>query len=595
LDRKFILIVLWFFIFVGYYFYRSSLPILIRDDTSRIYALQAFPSLTPSQYLEVAFGHYEDRDRNDPSKLYLRELPPYDEFIGGYRPLSTLYAFVFGFGILQGTIPVAIPIALTGIFLATGAICIFFAARRFVRSDAAAYFASFLFTFSVPVITGALVVFAGVQAILPLLMCLGLLFYWGFIESPRFKSLFLAGLCLVLLIGPWFREFLAVLPVLIIILEYLRARKFTRLMGLAAIFLLHGIFPMALPKISYSGLHIQPVFAIGSLSSMMDIPPVSSPLLAFLITLRFDIGSHLISLLPPTLWLLAVIGAMVLVVSRKKRGLYHLDPPDLRGFLFVILWFLLTFLPFLKLFYEQVHLAYALLPASILIAMIVERMAMNASSLRPSLRVRRFGFTVILLVIIADHALNIYSVYIVTRDIGNGILDVSSWLTTNIPKDSAVISNGLQLVVINYYAGHHIDPFWTNGSGLGGESRKLETSDRLEQFLKDNSGKRDVYFLDVNFDYPSDALPNKPLNFVRAQSVDMQDLGIVHITQTKYLFLDPLKAVTQRPYISFPSGPDLQNDFYRGPAQDGTLLTREVYAEYHLYKITGTTVKPLPN
>jgi len=45
-----------------------------------------------------------------------------------------------------------------------------------------------------------------------------------------------------------------------------------------------------------------------------------------------------------------------------------------------------------------------------------------------------------------------------------------------------------------------------------------------------------------------------------------------------------------RSFISFVGSPDMENDFYRGPARTGKALTREVYCEYHLYKVTGTEI-----
>jgi hypothetical protein len=50
--------------------------------------------------------------------------------------------------------------------------------------------------------------------------------------------------------------------------------------------------------------------------------------------------------------------------------------------------------------------------------------------------------------------------------------------------------------------------------------------------------------------------------------------------------------LTSRSYIPFLGGGDLENDFYRGPAQDGTPFMREIYAEYHVYQVTGTEVAP---
>jgi len=56
--------------------------------------------------------------------------------------------------------------------------------------------------------------------------------------------------------------------------------------------------------------------------------------------------------------------------------------------------------------------------------------------------------------------------------------------------------------------------------------------------------------------------------------------------------MDPLRAFTPRSDILFLGGGDLENDFYHGPAQDGTPFMRELYAEYYVYQVTGTEVAP---
>jgi hypothetical protein len=114
----------------------------------------------------------------------------------------------------------------------------------------------------------------------------------------------------------------------------------------------------------------------------------------------------------------------------------------------------------------------------------------------------------------------------------------------------------------------------------------------LEKLLKENHARRDVYFLDVDFDYTLDKLDYHSHKYVRNRSVDTDEIGLVHTTRVRYFFIDPLKKWVARPYVSFLGAPDLENDFYRGPAQNGAPFMREVYAEYRVYRVTGTEVDP---
>ena len=69
------------------------------------------------------------------------------------------------------------------------------------------------------------------------------------------------------------------------------------------------------------------------------------------------------------------------------------------------------------------------------------------------------------------------------------------------------------------------------------------------------------------------------------------DLGVLHKTQAVYPFLDPLEALIPRNFVPSLGAPDLVQDFYRGGARSGTLFLREVYVQYHLYRVTGTVVR----
>ena len=51
--------------------------------------------------------------------------------------------------------------------------------------------------------------------------------------------------------------------------------------------------------------------------------------------------------------------------------------------------------------------------------------------------------------------------------------------------------------------------------------------------------------------------------------------------------MDPLKCLIPIRNTPWPGSPDLEYDYYRGPALDGAPFMREVAAAYHLYEIVG--------
>jgi hypothetical protein len=150
----------------------------------------------------------------------------------------------------------------------------------------------------------------------------------------------------------------------------------------------------------------------------------------------------------------------------------------------------------------------------------------------------------------------------------------------------------LHIEDIRLFSNGHIVPYWTVDTGIVELKRAVETPQKLNELLVQNQNRRDVYFLDVNYKFTRDKVYYHSHKYVRNESVAMKKLGLVHTTQVRYPYLDPLRMLTPRSYISFLGGGDLENDFYRGPAQDRTPFMREIYAEYHVYRVTGTEVAP---
>ncbi|HEY7326869.1 MAG TPA: hypothetical protein VH592_04475 [Gemmataceae bacterium] len=255
------------------------------------------------------------------------------------------------------------------------------------------------------------------------------------------------------------------------------------------------------------------------------------------------------------------------------------------------IWFLLSFLPFLKVFTEQVHLGYAVLPASIGIGCAIEHLIGTLVCLRGRLPVLRYSAIAVLTIALADHALNLYGSFQVVTGIDRSIHQVADWFRANVPAGSIVVGNALHLQDIRLASGGHFETYWTVGFGIPHNESDLSDPARLQALLERKKGAVPVYFLDMEYPY----LPWKTVHahkYVRNRSVERERIGKIGVLCVRYPYLDPFKALILRQFVSFLSGPDLENDFYHGAALDGSLFLREVSVEYHVYRVTGTPVAP---
>lgn len=628
--RVVVLTSLWVSVTAGFFFWRLSSP-LIWCDT-----------------VVVANNLFEEPDPilwSNPGALrWIIRNSFYDVGSDGYRPLSRV-VFWTGTALFSDLDSHSnLYFTAVGMLLGTLAVCFFLVARRFLHSELAALFAVFIFLFSTPVVTAAWNLICGIQALVPLLICLGLLFYWKVADSSKYKRWYMAGLCAVLFIGPWFREFIGLLPLLIIFLEAQRARRPTFTMSVAGIFFLHSIFPTAIVRFTvFPDLPLHPVFAMGHLGHQVaaNLGNVTvAPISRILSGIKLETIYHFLTLFPsvlfilvsvafliPTIRLLPTLIPFLLSMAKKQRkstripltigslpsflflvsgigvlGLYNLKWLLLwlcSGFVFFALcrnvflawWFLLFLSPFLRIYTEQVHLAYALLPASIIIAAAVEELWRSVRFPGIFFTAARYALCSVIVVAIADHSLNPYNSYRVVQSINHGIMKMAAWFSSHVPAGSIVVANMLHAEDIRLFSNGHIKVFWTVRAGIPRDEDAVDEPSALEELLKDNHTKRDVYFLDVDFNYALEKVDYHSHKYVRNRSVGMNEIGLVHTTQVRYPFIDPLKTWVPRTYVAFLGAPDLENDFYRGPAQNGAPFMREVYAEYHVYKAVGTAVQ----
>jgi hypothetical protein len=543
--------------------------------------------------------------------------------VDGYRPLSNLWiALAAVFFYTPSYLP--LPLLLwVGAILGALTVSLFHVARRFVRYDLTALGAVILFLGSPPLVGSAWVCAAGAQSLVPLFFCLSLLCYWNLVEGKH-RTLCATGLILLLLLGPWLREFFGLNAVLLLFLECRRARKPTWIMGTAALGFLHALFPTALIHWLFAPqLPLLPVYKIGLLSGQLGNGYI-----------RWHAPWHFLPLFPPSLWVCAGLEALLRIrdaranaetssddwfgrLETKVQRLilpcwllavlillslgsrYHvyaglalclgLAALGMRRDLFLGCWFVLMFVPILRVFSEHVHFLYAIPPAAIILAESMESLWLRTRA-RPALAWGRYVLACVFIIIGVDQTLNINGASRVNRAIYSGIDRVTNWFVRHVPKGAAVVTNAIHGEEIRWHSDNHIGIYWTLTAGINDTTRAMDQPPQLEELLA-HRDVRPVYFLDVDFDYTPDKANYHRHKYVHQAEIARHDLGVVHFTHVRYPFADPFRYLIPRSYQPFLGAPDLENDFARKCSVD-RLFRHEIYAIYHVYEVTGSRLTP---
>src|ERR1700685_171040 len=191
----------------------------------------------------------------------------------GYRPLS---AFIRGYGAAWFSREKIEPlpfVVLNGVLIGLEAVLLWIFARRCTRTNLGADLVVFLYLASVPVLTAGLIISSGIHSVVMILMCGALLLYGNAKTSSR-PWIWEVPLCLLLLVGPWFREFAGVTPLLILAAEALclLGRRSPTILAIASIGFLHALFPTALVHFAaFPDLPVLPVYRLGNLANALEL------------------------------------------------------------------------------------------------------------------------------------------------------------------------------------------------------------------------------------------------------------------------------------------------------------------------------------
>jgi hypothetical protein len=584
--------------------------------------------------------HATDLARDDASQVSMSQYDPAPNFAasdafryltgGGYRPLSRLMKeAALGCYVRHSTLWF-MWLALVGLILGSVTALTYWLARRLGGSRLTGLTAAALLFCCLPVQKGAWIVFS-IQSVVLLLILVQLLLYHSQIRHAGLVRLFLrAALILTCFVSVWYREFLLLMPALLLVLELKRQRPSPFLLVAFALLVAHGVFPMAVVKLFVRApdLPLASVTALGALGNQMGRASV-----------RWQVPGVFMLLFPPVILLLTMIAktadAFGAPDGRMRRLMTVLLPPAVAALVahvfhpaswgvdywrslsigalvmllprhvwrlpFVAVMLLLFLLPMLRVYTEDVHLAYAALPFSLLVAQGLSRIPGLLPS-SPTARRACASVTVGMLALGGlDHALNCLAVarwHFKYQAHGTA---VASLITGRVPRGDILLSNVLHLEDLRQRTRGHFHSFWTLTAGIeyppqrravldaAALRRLMETGLRYDPLVQvDRSDPPSVWLLVVEQRF----WQHGKRRYHRHLYADLK--GPFEVVQTArlpsfrllYPFLDPLRHFTPREYLSFVGAPDLENDFAsvaRGP------FTRSCTADYVLALIRPST------
>ena len=301
----------------------------------------------------------------------------------GYRPLSTFISYsgtrylALGGSVFLWSFPVG---CLIGAFL----LAMYRVAVRIAGSRFYAALAVLLLACSSPFVAASWIIVSGLQVLVPLFICLGLLVYWYIQDSGWRSRLGYVWLVLVLFLGPWFREFIGLTAILVGMLDVVERRRPTGITLICALGLAHALFPGWLVHQFLPTAPSEFVFHLGTLGMRVAATNNAGhgPWYEFLFgpDSKSALG-HFLCLLPSPL-LFLMLAAVIVQSAASIFAWWRMGRPlrpvrlgrETMLVWFTVAWWLGSLLPLLRVFAEEVHLCYALVPFSILAAVAVRYM-----------------------------------------------------------------------------------------------------------------------------------------------------------------------------------------------------------------------------
>lgn len=553
-----------------------------------------------------------------------------------YTPLTTTYVIGMESFLSGHAEQVIVGVVVTGILYALLALTVFLLAEIVIGSIPWAIASAFVTMAATSTIAASVTLFSLPYLFVPIVMGMAFYGYLKFKKSGSLAWLLLFSLCA--LIGPWFREFAAAIPFIVLACEIVlpSARRSWFILILCLIFIGHSVYPSFFTWLV--GLNEGIVIGVFQQANTQAQMRASTPGNLGLLFVQF----------PPSFWILAALGILWWVWKRfsptsatrfqlpfwdigfslpRSTALFwgiriilsvaffatvwglikalfvlgdSLPFPMIAwtlpwalgiGFFVVIglfslrfgvllpTYFAVTFIPFLWLSLAEVHMTFAIPPMAIMLTAWVRELFQGLTG--DGLKKTKFVAAVLLAMAVGDQFLNYSASLNVQKRLVEANRTVADWIVGHTTRNSIVISNFYNYTDVYYDSGNYFDPFETVENNPLGPDRTIHHNEQMRQLLAGNFKLRDIYFLQGDHDffewqrgYHSHKWVNNPPGTIRK----LEEFPV----KAYYYYLDPLKYFIPRNFVSFLGYMDWSTDYYFN--NDTTPFRRVVDVTYRIFK-----------
>ncbi|MBF0518748.1 MAG: hypothetical protein HQK92_03400 [Nitrospirae bacterium] len=555
-----------------------------------------------------------------------------------YSPITNIYSVMVQSYLQNSPDRIIYAIVLMGFFYTTLMLMFFLLSFKLINSIPWSLFAVFLFQSSVATIAISYQLFCLPYLFVPLVMVSAIYAYLQYKDSARLIWLIL--FFSLSLIAPWLREFPGAIPFIVFASEALsyKGRRSLVILILCVPLMLHSIYPSLLPW--FIGLNKGGVYNVLDQGNVQQITSHGF--------LNWHFGALLFIQFPPVLWLAVVASvrywlqmeflavsntqsnqtlrsifrnlAILLLITASIGFLYsfyianmnltHYALTEYGPFLIALvffitlasfrfnkilpIYFLLSFVPFLRIAMAELHLSFVLVPISIMFTLWFKYIFTSLANCRKNKKVRNVSAILagLLVIGLADQAMNIPSTILTTRHIAKTNKEMGLWLKKNTPRHSIVVMNFYNFTDVFYYSNYHFDPYETVENCPMGPDVVVHKNKDFKNLLNNNLGIRDVYLLAAEHEFKY-----KPAELYHSHKYVTHPPGAIEklnefSAKTIYYYLDPIKYFTPPYFISFLGYMDWSTDFYYNNTQ--SLFKRIVQSDYKLYKLKDMSKGFLP-
>ena len=547
-----------------------------------------------------------------------------------YSPVVNIYVSLVQDYLRNARERVGIGIFWIGLFYALWMVLVFLFSLKLIDSVPWALMATFFYQAAMSTLTSSYTVFSLPYLFVPLTMLAAFYSYLRFKENGNW--FWFISFVLFSVIGPWVREFPSAIPFIVLACEVFSFKGRRSLwLTVASVFLCgHALYPSFLPwliGLNTGKFHF--LFASG------------------IVKQQWGKSWYLISFLfvqvPPTLWVLAVTaigfwiwsGVPDSISSRRHwilkpfavRALFfaiiglfiysfyirnaHIDSTAVRmglcQFIFVAavamtalkfnriapVFFLVTLIPALALRLWEVHLSFILAPLVIMLILWIKWLSnfLIIHDKDRKSKCLRIIFSLLLVIAILDQSLNIPGAWLTQSALVRVNKKMGEWIRANIPRHSIIVCNFYNAADVFYYSDYHFDPYLSHNSSPFGMSKVVSKSEEFVSLWSQDSGLRDIYLLAADHTYFGWTKDSSSHRYV-VNPLGKMEKSAVFPVKINYYYLDPLKYVTPRLFVSFPGYMDWFTDFYYD--NDAVMFKRVVSTEYALYKVNDVSYYSIP-